>query len=140
MDKQTVGKISKEFIARLFVYAAASAFLGSAMLMLIQTLQLFMDSGGGQAIAAWAVVAATWANLSFLLSRRFISKVYGYRWYPVAIPVLLCVPVPLFMLIRPESILPETGLILVPLIVLSAAAGYFLGKKAGDLRRKEITG
>jgi hypothetical protein len=126
---------SKEFYARLFVYAAASIFTGSGMLLFLQTMQVLMERGSWQGAVSWLLLAATWANLTFLYTRRFVEKSFGYRWYPALIPGLIFLPLPVFMLLRDDAMDEMATLIVVPLALAACFFGYRIGLTAGEKRR-----
>jgi hypothetical protein len=125
----------KAFYARLFVYCAASLFTGSGMLLMLQTMQVFMEGALWKGVAGWLLLAASWANLTFLFTRRFTGGAFGYRWYPALFPVLMVLPLPLFMVLRDEALTDVASVIVLPLAVASCFFGYRLGVKAGEARR-----
>lgn len=123
---------------RVFVYTTLSLTIGVAIYLFTHSFYKFVENPGIVRYITLGAYFVVYANMSFVLSRRFSSKTIKGVKYPYFLSVLIVIPTIIFIIIQPQSGVHKAQPLLFIILLIASVLGAHLGIKNGIIRRNQV--
>lgn len=120
---------------RVFVYTTLSLTIGVAIYLFTHNFYRYVETPGIVRYITLGAYFVIYANMSFVLSRRFSSKTIKGVKYPYLLSVLIVLPAVIFIIIQPQSGVHASQPLLFIVLIIASLAGAHLGIRNGILKR-----
>lgn len=123
---------------RVFVYTTLSLTIGVAIYLFTHSFYRYVENPGTVRYITLAAYFVIYANMSFVVSRRFSSKTIKGVKYPYFLSILIVIPTIVFIIIQPQSGVHKAQPLLFILLLFASILGAHLGIKNGIIRRNRL--
>ncbi len=123
---------------RVFVYTTLSLTIGVAIYLFTHNFYRYVETPGIVRYITLGAYFVIYANMSFVLSRRFSSKTIKGVKYPYVLGVLIVLPTIIFIILQPQSGVHKSQPLLFIVLLIASLAGSHLGIKNGIVKRNMV--